>query len=66
MNVILNGERTSVPPSIDLSELLEHLSMPARLIAVELNGRVVRRKDWPETTVREDDKIEIVHFVGGG
>lgn len=40
--------------------------MPERRLAVELNGIVVRKADWPETILNADDRIEIVHFVGGG
>jgi len=40
--------------------------MPERRLAVELNGTVVRKADWPEITLRPDDRVEIVHFVGGG
>lgn len=46
--------------------LVEELSMPERRLAVELNGIVVRKADWAETTLNAGDRIEIVHFVGGG
>ena len=66
MQVILNGERKEVADDINLSELLDSLQLPAQRIAIELNKQVVRKKDWPEIRVREADRIEIVHFVGGG
>jgi thiamine biosynthesis protein ThiS len=40
--------------------------LPATRIAVELNREVVRRSDWSGTILHEDDRVEIVHFVGGG
>lgn len=40
--------------------------MPERRLAVELNGVVVRKADWPEIVLKTDDRVEIVHFVGGG
>lgn len=46
--------------------LVESLEMPERRLAVELNGIVVRKADWPKTLLKPDDRIEIVHFVGGG
>jgi len=46
--------------------LIEELDLPPASIAVELNRDVVRRNDWSTTELRDDDRIEIVHFVGGG
>ena len=66
MRVFVSGETKEFADILKLNDLLRHLDMPAQRIAVELNKSVVRRKDWPETDVRENDKIEIVHFVGGG
>lgn len=66
MHVTLNGEDRSIDASTDLATLIEQLSLPQKRIAVELNGAVVRRADWPQTQVGDGDKIEVVHFVGGG
>ena len=49
-----------------LSELVSELSLPPARIAIELNGEVVRRNDWVNALVIEGDRLEIVHFVGGG
>jgi sulfur carrier protein len=40
--------------------------LPTERVAVELNKEVVRRKNWEITDIKDADKIEIVHFVGGG
>lgn len=66
INILLNGERREVPAKVDLDELLELFSLPKQRVAVELNSKVVRRTDWSETVVSESDRIEVVHFVGGG
>ena len=66
MNIIVNGEKKVIPGEIDLEALLDHLSLPQQRIAIELNKEVVRRKDWQNTKLSEADKIEVVHFVGGG
>ena len=66
MKVLVNGETRELPGALKLHELLERLEMPKQRVAVELNHAVVRRKDWEATVVNENDKIEIVHFVGGG
>jgi len=66
ISVTINGEVREVPAEIDLDHMLELFSLPNQRIAIELNNGVVRRKDWPNTLVRDGDKIEVVHFVGGG
>ena len=66
MNVIVNGEKRETATEISLREFLKRLDLPAERVAVELNRSVVRRADWDETKLNEGDKIEIVHFVGGG
>ena len=66
MNVILNGEVRELPENSSLQQLLEHFSLPSQRIAIELNKTVVRRKDWPDVRVSEDDRVEVIHFVGGG
>lgn len=66
MTVTVNGERREVPPGTSLSELIETLSLAPERLAVERNLEVVRRNDWEETLLAEGDRIEIVHFVGGG
>lgn len=49
-----------------LSDLVSELSLAPARIAIELNGEVIRRNDWAETLVSEGDRLEVVHFVGGG
>lgn len=66
IQIFLNGEKRSVPSAFDLDRLLEHFSLPKQRIAIELNNSVVRRTDWSQTIVNDADKIEVVHFVGGG
>ena len=66
MLVVVNGEPRAVVEQTSLEDLLVTLALPRGRVAVELNQKVVRRVDWPASTLREGDKIEIVHFVGGG
>jgi thiamine biosynthesis protein ThiS len=66
LHVEINGERRVVEERTTLTELVEHLLLAPERLAIELNHTVVRRADWPHTTLREGDRIEIVHFVGGG
>ena len=66
MNIILNGEPKEVTESIALDRLIIELGLKSERLAIEVNRRIIRRADWPSTTLSEGDKVEIVHFVGGG
>ena len=65
MNVYVNGERREVRGT-SLAELITELDLPVARIAIELNREVVRRGEWGSTVLNDEDRIEIVHFVGGG
>jgi thiamine biosynthesis protein ThiS len=66
VEIILNGEKKRIDSQVTLDRLLELFSLPRQRIAVEHNREVVSRNDWPDTMVSDGDKIEVVHFVGGG
>ena len=66
LSITLNGETHEIPEATTLDRLIDIFSLPKQRIAVELNNQVVRRVDWPATPVGDRDKIEVVHFVGGG
>ena len=66
LRVYVNGEAKELSGPISLAELISQLDLPAARIAVELNRAVVRRGEWSTTTVQDEDRLEIVHFVGGG
>lgn len=66
MQILINGESKEINHEINLIELLKQFSLPLERIAIELNKEVVRKKDWESIKIKEADKIEIVHFVGGG
>ncbi len=66
LNLRINGEDREVVNNLSLKELVTQLDLTPERIAIELNQNVVRRADWPSTVLRENDQIEIVHFVGGG
>ena len=66
MNLRINGEDREVVDNLSLKELVTQLNLTPERIAIELNQNVVRRSDWPSTTLKENDRVEIVQFVGGG
>ena len=66
MRLRVNGETETYPDGITVKELLDSLGISNRPVAVELNRKVLPRDKLGEKTLREDDSLEIVTFVGGG
>lgn len=66
MKIMVNGDERRINESVNLASLLQNLELPLQRIAVELNRNVVRRGDWETIEIKDGDKLEIVHFVGGG
>jgi thiamine biosynthesis protein ThiS len=66
LQVQVNGESREVSDTATLEDLVRELALPPARIAIELNRNVARRGEWAETLLSENDRIEIVHFVGGG
>ncbi len=66
MTIILNGQGHEAPEGITVLGLLETVGLAPGRVAVEVNGRVVRREDYPRVALRQQDRVEVVHFVGGG
>jgi sulfur carrier protein len=65
VDLIINGAPRTTDAS-NLAQLIESLGMKADRVAVELNLEIVPRGQWSETALKSGDKLEIVHFVGGG
>ncbi len=66
MKLIINGEERTFDSVSNVAELVERLGIKGDRVAVELNREIVSRNRWPATQLTEGDKLEIVHFVGGG
>jgi len=66
LTVYINGEPREVSDNLSLADLISQLDLPKVRIAAELNNVVVRRGDWSGTALTNGDRLEIVHFVGGG
>lgn len=66
MRIILNGETREIEDGATLRRLVEDLAYASERIAVEHNREVRPRATWEAILLREGDRIEIVHFVGGG
>jgi thiamine biosynthesis protein ThiS len=66
---VLNGQPRDfpqLPPAATLQDLIADLALKGDRVAVEHNGNIVPRADWVNTALAEGDRLEIVHFVGGG
>jgi thiamine biosynthesis protein ThiS len=69
MHIVINGqprEFTELSDSATLADLVAALGLQGNRVAVEHNGSIVSRSEWPGTAIHSNDKFEIVHFVGGG
>jgi sulfur carrier protein len=69
MKLQINGEEREFANAVlpfTLAALIETLGMKPDRVAVELNRDIVSRAQWPETALKEGDKLEVVQFVGGG
>jgi len=66
MNLTLNGEQRTFDAVGDLAALVAALGLDARKVAVERNLEIVPRSAYATTPVADGDRIEIVHFIGGG
>ena len=66
MHVEVNGEPRELSSDATILALLEALGLGTTLVAVERNGEIVPRAQHASTALAEGDKLEVVHFVGGG
>jgi thiamine biosynthesis protein ThiS len=66
MTLTINGEAREFSSISTLSDLVAQLGMKADRVAIELNRELVPRDRWSATQLSDGDKLEIVHFVGGG
>ncbi len=66
MNIILNGEERTLDSAKTLTGLVESLGLDVRKVAVERNLEIVPRSAYGATNLTDGDRIEIVHFIGGG
>jgi thiamine biosynthesis protein ThiS len=66
MNLIVNGEERSVPDGLTVVQLLERLDLPGTRVAVERNRTIVPRTEFSQVHLEDGDRLEVVHFVGGG
>ncbi|MDN5293770.1 MAG: sulfur carrier protein [Eubacteriales bacterium] len=66
MEVTVNGQVHELPENITVAGLLDYFNIRGILVAVEVNKKIVPRDRFNETVLQPGDRVEIIHFVGGG
>ena len=62
----LNGKLYEISDGTNLNELWNKLKIQKNKVAIEVNGEIVEKNKYPNLILNKDDKVEIVHFIGGG
>jgi len=66
IKIMVNGKQMTVKLKFSLKNLIKKLKIPIKKVAVELNRKIVNKKNINKIFLKNGDKIEIVHFIGGG
>ena len=66
IKIRINGKIKSIIQDTNLKKLLKHLKIPLNKVAIELNEEIIDKKKINKLKLKKNDKIEIVHFIGGG
>jgi sulfur carrier protein len=62
----LNGKKISIKSNFSILDLLKKYKLTNKKIAIEYNGRIIQKTNYKKKYLKNDDKLEIVHFIGGG
>ncbi len=62
----INGQESYLDAGISVSEMLEALDIEAKKVIIEINLEIIEKDKYSETKLHEDDKVEIITFMGGG
>jgi sulfur carrier protein len=66
IKIRVNGKVQSITNKSKMSDLVKNLKIPMKKVAIELNQEIVDKKNINKIILKKNDKIEIVHFIGGG
>ena len=66
IKITVNGKQMQIIPKFSLKSLITKLKMPLNKIAIELNKKIIDKRKISKIQLKKGDKIEIVHFIGGG
>ena len=66
IKIKLNGKFSTINENLSLSIFLKELKIPLKKVAIELNEEIIDKNNLKTIKIKNNDKIEIVHFIGGG
>ena len=66
IKITVNGKQIQIIPKLSIRNLITKLKMPVNKIAIELNKKIIDKKRISKIQLKKGDKVEIVHFIGGG
>jgi thiamine biosynthesis protein ThiS len=66
IEIRVNGKIKSISDKYKMSDLVKNLKIPMKKVAIELNQEIIDKKKINKISLKKNDKIEIVHFIGGG
>ena len=66
MQVTINGEARNLNGQLSIRDLLKELQVEEKVVALSINASLVKRDTWDSTLIKENDKIELLQFMGGG
>tara|TARA_B100000586_G_scaffold241836_1_gene195379 strand:+ start:76 stop:294 length:219 start_codon:yes stop_codon:yes gene_type:complete len=66
INIKINGKLSTIQDNVTLYNYLKKLKVPLKKVAIELNQEIVNKKHLKKIKLKKNDKIEVVHFIGGG
>ena len=66
IKIKVNGKIKSISDKYKMSDLVKNLKIPMKKVAIELNQEIIDKKNISKINLKKNDKVEIVHFIGGG
>ena len=66
IKIKVNGKNRSISETYKLLDLIKYLKIPLKKVEIELNEEIIDKKNVNKIKLKQNDKIEIVHFIGGG
>ena len=66
IKIKVNGKNLSISQNFSVNNLLKKLDIPLNKVAIELNKKIIDKKKLKNIILRNKDKLEVVHFIGGG
>jgi sulfur carrier protein len=66
MKVVINGETKEIEEGITVGELLDRFGIKDKTMAVAIDMQVVKKEEWDKRVIKMNERVEFLHFVGGG